>query len=361
MSVTRNRLGSFGVAILALTIIGGCSGNGDVKTSGLSDGSATIQTDALAECLSATPVGAGTQLRIATTVAPITSIVANVAGGLAKITGIVPEGTNSHTFEPSPSVAATLTKTDVVFANGLVLEEPTKDLADSNLPSTAALCELGTAVLPVDQYIYDFSFPRDGGKPNPHLWTDPKLVTDYVSVVRDVLVKTDPTNAAAYTANASAYTAKIAALDAAVTTASATIPVEDRKLLTYHDAYAYFANDYGWEVIGAIQPSDFAEPTSREVGDLITQVKKSKVKAIFGSEVFPSAVLEQIGRETGVNYVDVLRDDDLLGEPGDSNHSFLGLMQFDYITMIEALGGDASALRDLDITDVAPDSANYPQ
>jgi ABC-type Zn uptake system ZnuABC Zn-binding protein ZnuA len=113
--------------------------------------------------------------------------------------------------------------------------------------------------------------------------------------------------------------------------------------------------------VGAIQPSDFDEPTAREVGDLINQVKDSKVKAIFGSEVFPSAVLEQIGRETGVSYVDVLRDDDLLGEPGDPDHSFLGLMQFDYVTMIEALGGDATALRNLDITDVAPDTANYPQ
>jgi ABC-type Zn uptake system ZnuABC Zn-binding protein ZnuA len=344
-------------AILAVAIIGGCS-----STSG-SDATAggDIQGDALAECLSGQTIPAGSTLNISTTVAPITSMVANVTGGLAQITGIVPEGTNSHTFEPSPSVAATLAGTDVLFANGLVLEEPTKELADSNLPKSAALCELGTAVLPVDDYIYDFSFPEDGGKPNPHLWTDPKLAIKYVALIRDVLVKMDPENAASYTANAAAYTVKLDELDAAVRTASATLPAEDRRLLTYHDAYAYFAADYGWVVVGAIQPSDFDEPTAREVGDLINQVKDSKVKAIFGSEVFPSAVLGQIGRETGVSYVDVLRDDDLLGEPGDADHSFLGLMQFDYVTMIEALGGDATALRNLDITDVAPDTANYPQ
>ncbi len=344
-------------AILAVAIIGGCSStSGNDATAG-----GDIQGDALAECLAGQTIAAGSTLNISTTVAPITSIVANVAGGLAQITGIVPEGTNSHTFEPSPSVAATLADTDVLFANGLVLEEPTKELADSNLPKSAALCELGTAVLPVDDYIYDFSFPKDGGKPNPHLWTDPKLAIKYVALIRDVLVKMDPANAAAYTSNAAAYTAKLDELDAAVVTASATLPAEDRRLLTYHDAYAYFAADYGWQILGAIQPSDFDEPTAREVGDLIAQVKESKVKAIFGSEVFPSAVLEQIGRETGVNYVDVLRDDDLLGEPGDAEHSFLGLMQFNYITMVEALGGDATALRNLDITDVAPDNANYPQ
>ena len=83
------------------------------------------------------------------------------------------------------------------------------------------------------------------------------------------------------------------------------------------------------------------ETDIKEIADLISQVEDSGVSAIFGSEVFPSPVLEQIGRETGVTYIDVLRDDDLLGEPGDPEHSFLGLMQFDYVTMIEALGGEA--------------------
>jgi ABC-type Zn uptake system ZnuABC Zn-binding protein ZnuA len=343
---------------LSLATLGGCSSTSGSDATGQP---VDIQAEALADCLSGQTIAAGSTLNISTTVAPITSIVANVAGGLAKITGIVPEGTNSHTFEPSPSVAATLADTDVIFANGLVLEEPTKELAATNLPKSAALCELGTAVLPVDDYIYDFSFPKDGGKPNPHLWTDPKLTARYVTLIRDVLVKMDPLNAESYTSNAAAYMVKIDELDSAVVTASATLPAEERKLLTYHDAYAYFANDYGWQVIGAIQPSDFAEPTPREVGDLIAQVKNSNVKAIFGSEVFPSAVLEQIGRETSVTYVDVLRDDDLLGEPGDADHSFLGLMQFDYVTMIEALGGDAAALRSLDITDTATDNAKYPQ
>ena len=358
MTFLRNTSPRVLAAVLAIAIIGGCSSTSGNDATGQSG---DIQAEALAECLSGQPIPAGSTLNISTTVAPITSIVANVAGGLAQITGIVPEGTNSHTFEPSPSVAITLDKTDVLFANGLVLEEPTKELADSNLPKSGALCELGTAVLPVSDYIYDFSFPEDGGKPNPHLWTDPKLAIKYVALIRDVLVKMDPANAAAYISNAAAYTSKLDALDAAVTTASATLPAEDRRLLTYHDAYAYFAADYGWVVVGAIQPSDFNEPTAREVGDLIAQVRDSKVKAIFGSEVFPSPVLEQIGRETGVTYIDVLRDDDLLGEPGDPEHSFLGLMQFDYVTMIEALGGDATALRNLDISDVAPDTANYPQ
>jgi ABC-type Zn uptake system ZnuABC Zn-binding protein ZnuA len=146
-----------------------------------------------------------------------------------------------------------------------------------------------------------------------------------------------------------------------MTTATATIPQDQRNLLTYHDAYAYFAVHYGYNVIGAIQPSSFDEPTPKEIADLITQVRESGVKAVFGSEVFPSPVLEQIGAEANVRYIDVLRDDDLIGEPGDAEHSWLGLMRFNYVTMVEALGGDASALKTVDVSDVVKDNATYPQ
>jgi ABC-type Zn uptake system ZnuABC Zn-binding protein ZnuA len=301
-------------------------------------------------------------LTIATTVAPITSIVANIAGGTnTVILGIVPEGTNSHTFEPKPSDAKTLETADIVFINGLVLEEPTKDLALANLKNGAIICELGTEILPESDYIYDFSFPKEGGKPNPHLWTNPPMAKQYAQVVHDVLVRRDPANAATYESNLAAFVAKVDALDAAMVTATATVPETQRKLLTYHDAYAYFAVHYGYTVIGAIQPSSFDEPTPKEIANLITQVRESGVKAVFGSEVFPSPIMEQIGAETGVRYVDVLRDDDLIGEPGDAEHSWLGLMRFNYVTMVEALGGDASALKTLDVSDVSKDSAVYPQ
>jgi ABC-type Zn uptake system ZnuABC Zn-binding protein ZnuA len=304
----------------------------------------------------------GRPLNIATTVAPITSIIANIAGGTStSITGIVPEGTNSHTFEPKPSDAASLESADVIFINGLVLEEPTKDLAIANLKESANICELGTETLPESEYIYDFSFPKEGGKPNPHLWTNPPMAKQYAQVARDLLVRRDPVNAAIYEKNFVAFAVKIDALDQAIEIATATIPADQRKLLTYHDAYAYFAKNYGYTVVGAIQPSSFDEPTPKEIAALILQVKELGVKAIFGSEVFPSPVLEQIGLESDVRYVDVLRDDDLIGKPGDKEHSWLGLMRFNFVTIVEALGGDASALKLIDVQDVVKDGAKYSQ
>ena len=94
---------------------------------------------------------------------------------------------------------------------------------------------------------------------------------------------------------------------------------------------------------------------------LISQIKKEKVPAIFGSEVFPSPVLAQIGREAHVKYVDTLRDDDLPGRPGDPDHSYLGLMRADFVTMISSLGGDPAGLAAYDSSDVTKDVSEYPQ
>lgn len=325
----RGWLGAVAVALVALS---GCAGDDD---GGAEDG----------------------RLAIATTVAPITNIVANIAGDRADVTGIVPEGTNSHTFEPKPSVAELLSTVDVVYANGLQLEEPTIRLAEET--GADAIVELGNLTISEDEYQFDFSFPESGGKPNPHLWTDPTLAVRYAELVKDDLSERDPANADYYAANFEAFSTLVVSFDGAMRAAFATVP--SPKLLTYHDAYAYFAETYDWEVIGAIQVSEFEDPTPSEVADLIEQVRDAGVPAIFGSEVFPSPVLEQIGREAGVEYVEVLRDDDLPGEPGDDEHSWLGLMRFDFVTMTRALGGDPAALEAFEVRNVAPDQAAYPQ
>ena len=100
-------------------------------------------------------------------------------------------------------------------------------------------------------------------------------------------------------------------MDQAIRTAVATVPESNRKLLTYHDSWAYFATQYGMEVIGAVQPSNFSQPSVREVAALIDQVKELALPAVFGSEVFSSDVLESIARDAGVRFVDDLADDDL--------------------------------------------------
>jgi ABC-type Zn uptake system ZnuABC Zn-binding protein ZnuA len=299
------------------------------------------------------------RLQVVTTVSPITNIVQNVGGGRVDVTGIVPEGTNSHTFEPAPSDAAVMEDADIVFVNGLHLEEPTRELADANVDDGVPVIELADRTISEDEYIFDFSFPESGGFPNPHLWTNPPYAKRYAEIVKEELSKVDPEGASTYEENYDAFAERLDALDAAVREATDSVPEEDRKLLTYHDSFPYFAREFGWQVVGAIQPSDFADPTPRDVVALIEQIRVEQIPAIFGSEVFPSPVLEQIAAETGATYVDDLRDDDLPGEAGDDDHSYLGLMVFDFRTIVGALGGDPSVFDGFDVGNVTSDDATY--
>ena len=256
------------------------------------------------------------QLRVVSTVSPITNIIYNIGGEHITLSGIVPEGVNSHTFEPAPSDARKLAQADLIFINGLNLEEPTLRLAEANLKDGAEIILLGEQTISPDEYVFDFSFPKEAGSPNPHLWTNPMHGLRYAEIVRDALVARDPENSDYYRANYDAFQQRIEALDEAIKVTIDSIPASDRKLLTYHDSWAYFAPRYGLTVIGAIQPSDFAEPSAQEMVELITQLRAQDVPAIFGSAVFPSPILDQIAKEAGVQYVDTLRDDDLPGQPG---------------------------------------------
>jgi ABC-type Zn uptake system ZnuABC Zn-binding protein ZnuA len=290
------------------------------------------------------------RLQVVASVAPIVDIVKNVAGDAADVNGLIPEGVDSHTFEPTPDTAKLISDADVIFLNGLDLEDPTLSLAQSDKKDSAQIYLLGDHTLQPSQYLYDFSFPKDQGHPNPHLWMDVVYAMKYTELVRDELSSVDPANAATYKKNADAYLATLRTLNTAVQDAIDTIPPENRLLLTYHDSFAYFANRYGMKVIGAIQPADFAEPSAQEVAELIDQIRTEHVPAIFGSEVFPSPVLAQIAAETGAKYEDSLRDDDLPGDPGQPEHSYVGLMIYDVQTMVQDLGGDPSALDRVHLT-----------
>jgi len=301
------------------------------------------------------------QLNVVTTVSPVTNIIYNIAGDRVTLVGIVPEGVNSHTFEPAPSDALALAKADIVFINGLNLEEPTRKLAEANLKEGAEIVLLGELVVSPDEYVFDFSFPEAEGSPNPHLWPNPLLSLKYAEIARDKLSQRDPSNADYYAANYDAFEERINELDVAIQQTVDSIPEANRRLLTYHDSWAYFSPRYGMTVIGAIQPSDFAEPSAQEVADLITQLREQEVPAVFGSEVFPSPVLEQIAREADVKFVEQLRDDDLPGSPGDPEHSYVGMMVENLRVMAEALGGDPSLIASFDKSNIPGNDENVEQ
>jgi ABC-type Zn uptake system ZnuABC Zn-binding protein ZnuA len=313
---------------------------------------------AAANNASAANTTSSAKLNVVSSVSPITNIVKNVGGDKIELTGLVPEGINSHTFDLVPSDLVKVNDADLVILDGLGLEanlEKVADEAQETKPNLQIL-KLGDNTITPDQYIYDFSFPKEAGDPNPHLWLNVEYAMEFANLTRDKLMKIDPENAVYYAENTDRYTAKLKSLDEGIMQAVHSVPEQNRKLLTYHDSWAYFAPRYGMVIIGAVQPSDFGQPTPREVASLINQIRAENVPAIFGSEVFPTEVVDQIAKEANVKIVGTLSDDDLPGDPGDPQNSYVGMMLENMKNMLLPLGGNVSAL-----SEVSPQDTYLPE
>ncbi|MYJ78206.1 MAG: zinc ABC transporter substrate-binding protein [Caldilineaceae bacterium SB0670_bin_27] len=315
----------------------------------------------------------GERLRVVASLSPIKNIVYNIGGDRIDLVGILPPGVDPHTFEPKPSDAVKVAEADLIFLNGIHLDETTLKLAEANLKEGAEIIELAAAVAGPDELIYgiehhhghaeeeghdddddEHGHDEEEGEPDPHLLLDPNFVIRYAKVVFVTLSAHDPDNRDYYEANFNEYTARLLALDEAIQATTATIPESNRRLLTYHDSFGYFAIRYGYTVIGAIQPNDTSQPSAQEVAALIVQLLDEDVPAIFGSALFPADVLEQIASATGAS-VRTLRDEDLPGAPGDPEHTYIGMMVENLRTLAESLGGDSSLMDGVDVGNV-PDS-----
>jgi ABC-type Zn uptake system ZnuABC Zn-binding protein ZnuA len=266
-------------------------------------------------------------------------MVKRVAGDMLHVQGLVPEGVNSHTFQPAPGDVQHLAGADLVVLNGLDLEIPIEKLLRSSGKPGVTVVKLGDQTISRAEWVFDTSFPKSHGHPNPHLWLNVAYAMHYVGLIRDHVSALDRDHAAVYQQNAAAYLIQLAQLDHCIAAAMRTLEPQQRKLLTYHDSWPYFARRYGLTIVGVLQPANFSEPSPREVARLIDQLRREKVPAIFGSEVFPSKVLHKMASEAGVRYVTSLRDDVLPGPPGETDHSYTGMMRYNVTTMLEALGG----------------------
>jgi ABC-type Zn uptake system ZnuABC Zn-binding protein ZnuA len=285
-------------------------------------------------------------LNVVTSVSPITNIIRNVGGDKIDLVGLVPEGVNSHTFELMPSDVVKVNNADLVIIDGLGLETNVEDIAEEarNKDPQLQVLKLGDNTITSDQWVFDFSFPEKKSDPNPHLWLNVAYAMNFANLTRDKLIEMDPQNAHYYTTNTDRYISLLKNLDKGIMQAVRTVPPENRKLLTYHDSWAYFALRYNMTVIGAVQPSDFGEPTTQEVARIIDQIRSERVPAIFASEVFPTRVVDQIAKEGNVTIVGTLSDDDLPGNPGNSEHSYVGMMLVNMENMLVPLGGNITAL-----------------
>lgn len=293
------------------------------------------------------------KLNVVTSVSPLTNIIKNIGGNKINLTGLVPEAVNSHTFELVPSDIAKVNGADLVIIDGLGLETSIEDVAKEahGKNPRMEILKLGDNTLSPDQWVFDFSFPKENGDPNPHLWLNVVHAMKFANLTREKLTEMDPQNVRYYSDNTDRYISLLKKLDEGILQAVQTVPPQNRKLLTFHDSWAYFATRYGMTVIGAVQPSDFGEPTPQEVARMIDQIRSEKVPAIFASEVFPSGVVNQVAKEGNVKVVETLSDDDLPGDHGEPEHSYVGMMLENMKNMLVPLGGNIMSLNDVDPRD----------
>lgn len=179
------------------------------------------------------------------------------------------------------------------------------------------------------------------GEFDPHIWHDPNNAKLMVEVIRDALVSADPANAAVYQANAAAYLGELTELDAFITAEVAKLPAERRKLVTTHDTFGYFAERYGFEVVGTALGSvstEAADPSAGALADLVLQIRAAGVPAIFAENIANPTLMETIAREAGVQLAPTLYTD-ALGEPGSAGATYIEMVRANVTTIVTALAG----------------------
>jgi zinc/manganese transport system substrate-binding protein/manganese/iron transport system substrate-binding protein len=265
-------------------------------------------------------------LKVVTTTTVVADIVQNVGGSRVAATSIIPAGVGPEDYEPKPDDAKTLTDAALIVSNGVGLDDFLNKLLASGTGGQAPHLVLGEGIptLTVD------------GQKNPHFWLDPTLVKQYyLPAIATELATLDPAGKATYDANVASYGAQLDTLDAELKAEIDPIPEANRKIVTFHDAFPYFAQHYGFELIGVVLENPGQEPSAADLAALVEKVKAAGVKAVFSEAQFSPKLAETLAMEAGIRTVVTTLYTDALGPaPADT---YLGLMRWNVDQIVPAL------------------------
>jgi zinc/manganese transport system substrate-binding protein/manganese/iron transport system substrate-binding protein len=276
---------------------------------------------------------AGPGLRVVASTSVLADLVRQVGGSrLGAVQSVVPPGVDVEDYEPRPEDLQAVSQSSLLVMNGLALDRWVPRLVQAAHPGlpTLVLAD-GLPVLGVGAS-QDEDIAQNG---NPHFWLDPRYARLYVQRIHDQLVSLDPDGAAAYDANTAAYLGQLDELDEWIQQQVARIPPDNRKLVTFHEAYPYFAARYGFQLIGVITPSPGQEPSAGELAQLIETVKAAHVKAVFSEAQFSPRLTQTLAQEAGVQQVVSDLYNDSLGDP--PVDSYIGMMHYDVQRIVQAL------------------------
>jgi zinc/manganese transport system substrate-binding protein/manganese/iron transport system substrate-binding protein len=272
---------------------------------------------------SSTP--AGNALRVITSTTVFADMVEQIGGDHVEVSSIVPAGAGPEDYEPKPDDARRLADAQLIVSNGVGLDDFLDDLIEATgTNATRLVLGDGIPAITID------------GERNPHFWLDPSLVEGhYIPAIRDALVGLRPADADAILASADEYSAQVHRLDEEAKAKLATIPATHRKLVTFHDAFPYFAMHYDFELVGVILENPGQEPSAAELAALIEKVKAAGVPAVFSEAQFDPKLARTLAEEAGISSVVTTLYTDTLGvAPADT---YVGLMAWDVDEVVKAL------------------------
>ncbi len=277
------------------------------------------------------------RLYVVATTPIVADVVQQIGGEWVQVETLLPPGSDAHQYTPRPQDSVMLSKAQLVFANGAGLEVFLQPLLE-NAGATAQLIEVSKDVplLRMEEEPNDGTSAQEEHAADPHTWFDPNNVLIWVDTIVQALSQADPTHAAEYRQNAEAYKAQLRELDAWIRDQVAQIPPENRKLVTDHRVFGYFAQRYGFEQVGTVIASFSTEasPSAQELAALEEAIRAYGVKAIFVEEIGNQALAEQVSRDTGVRLVTLYHD---LGPAGSEVDTYLKYMRYNVTEIVKAL------------------------
>ncbi|RME06449.1 MAG: zinc ABC transporter substrate-binding protein [Anaerolineae bacterium] len=279
-------------------------------------------------------------LQVVATTTIVGDAVARVGGDAIALSVLLPVGTDPHSFDPTPQDIARVADADVIFANGAGLEAFLEPLL-ANASSQAEVVSLsdGIELLAAPQHA-DGEDEDDHGDADPHVWTDPQNVILWVEKIAETLQALDPDQAQTYVQNAAAYRQELEALDEWIRQQVDAIPPEQRRLVTDHAVFGYFARAYGFEQVGALIPgySTLASPSARDLSALEDAIRQLGVGALFVGNTVNPALAERVAADTGVKLVFLYTGS--LSAPDGEAGTYLDYMRYNTQAIVDALRGD---------------------
>ncbi len=279
------------------------------------------------------PVHAADKVKAVASFSILGDMVKQVGGDRVEVSTLVGPNGDAHVFSPTPADAKMLAGADIFFINGLGFEGWMERLENAS-GFKGALVVASGGVMPLKMT------EEEGGHEavvaDPHAWQNLFNGKIYVANIRDALIAADPDGKAVYEANAARYSAAIDAEDKAVKEAIANLPPARRKIITSHDAFGYFANAYGLEVISPEGVSTESEASAQDVAKIIRQIRAEHIPAVFIENVTDRRLLDQIASETGAKIGGVLYSD-ALSPPDGPAPTYLGMFRHNVGALTAAL------------------------